>query len=325
MAVFVLNAQCKLMQHHKSYIILAIATLLAAHTLRADTVQHVVSVPNSPLNYLSGETPLPVNVPQFDASLGSLVAVHVNVKSTANYNSFVMNFGPSQTITAEYHIGSNLRRPDASLILSGDLADLRSAFINMFENEVFLGNLEGTEQAVLNTPADIALFTGAGTVPLVLGGTGAVLLSDPFNAFEFSDMQLAAEVTVTYEYSVVATSQEVVVDVLQGSINLKSKGVLPVAILSTASFSALDVDVSTLLLGDPTLTGTAAPLRAAAEDVDGDGLLDVVLHFSTPALVAAGAVDAASTELALSGATTGGTAIAGVDSIRIAPGSTKGK
>lgn len=309
----------------KSYIILAIATLLAAHTLQADTVQHVVTVPSSTLVYFSGETPLPVDVPQFDASLGSLVAVHVNVKSTLNYNSFVMNFGPSQTVAVDYLETSNLRRPDSSLILSGDLAAQAAPFIDSFGNTVVFGTVESTAQTDLSGAADLALFTGGGTVPLVLGAAASVALSDPFNAFDFTDLQLAAEVTVTYEYSVVSSTQEVVLDVQQGSVNLKSKGVLPVAILSTATFSALDVDVSSLLLGDPALTGAVAPLRAAAEDVDGDGLLDVILHFSTPELVSAGAVNAASTELALSGSTTGGTAIVGVDSIRIAPGSTKGK
>lgn len=315
---------------HKSYIIIAIASLLNLNTLFADTVQHVVPVPNTTLNYLNGsETPLPVSVPQFDASLGSLVAVHVNVKSTVTYNSFVMNFGPGQNITADYLIGSNLRRSDSSLIVSGNLAFQETAFINSFENTMFFSTAEGTVQTTLNSAADVALFTGAGTVPLVLGGTGSVALSDPFNAFEFTDLQLAGELTVTYEYAVVNTTQEVAMDVHPGSdvnpVNLKSKGVLPVAILSTATFAATDVDVATLLLGDPALEGAVAPLRASSEDVNGDGLADLVLHFSTPALVSAGALDAASTELALSGETTDGTAITGVDSIRIVPGSTKGK
>ncbi len=320
--------QCKLMRH-KLYLILAVATLLTTTTLPADTVQHTVVVPSSVLNYFSGETPLPVSVPQFDGSLGSLTAVHVSTKSTMSYNSFVMNFGSPQTIVADYFVTANLRRPDSSLILSGGLTAQGTAFINSFENAVFFGSVEGTVQTTLAGAADLALFTGAGNVPLVIGGAGAVGLSDPFNAMDFTDLQLAAEVTVTYEYVVVNTTQEVVLDVHPGSdvnpVNLKSQGVLPVAILSTADFSAADIDASSLLLGDPELAGAVAPLRSAVEDVDGDGLLDLMLHFSTPALVSAGAVDAASVELALSGATTGGSAIVGADSIRIVSGSTKGK
>jgi len=316
--------QYKLM-HNKSYLILAIATLLATHTLLADTVQHLVPVPNSNVNYLSGETPQPVDIPQFDASLGSLVAVHISVVSTMNYNSFVVNFGGPANITADYTATSNLRRSDSSLIVSGSIGAQGTAFLNNFDSVVFLGTETGTVQTTLTSPADFANFTGAGTTPLVFGKAGSVVLSDPVNLFGGTDLQLAGEITVTYEYSVVSSTQAVVLDVLQGTVNLKSKGVLPVAILSTASFSALDVDVSTLRLGDPALTGTVAPLRAAAEDVNGDGVLDVILHFSTPDMLSVGAVNAASTQLALSGATTGGTAIEGVDSIRIAPGSTKGK
>ena len=320
--------QRKLMQH-KSYLILAIAALLSTATLPADTVQHVITVPNSTLNYLSGETPLPVSVPQFDGSLGALTAVHVSTKSTMNYFSMVMNFGPSANVTVDYATTANLRRPDNSLILSGSVGEQQQAFVNSFENAQFFGSAEETVQTTLNSVADVALFTGAGNVPLVLGGTGSVTLSDPFNLFDFTDLQLSAEVTVTYEYAVVNTTQEVVLDVHPGSdvnsVNLKSQGVLPVAILSTADFSAADLDASSLRLGDPALAGAVAPLRSAVEDVDGDGLLDLMLHFSTPALVSAGAVDAASVELALSGSTTGGSAIVGADSIRIVPGSTKGK
>lgn len=320
--------QGKLMRH-KSYIILAVAALFTATTLPAETVQHTVVVPSSVLNYFSGETPLPVSVPQFDASLGSLTAVHVSTKSTMYYNSMVMNFGSSADVTADYAVTSNLRRPDASLISSGNVSAQGQAFINSFENTVFFGSVEGTVQTTLTSAGDFALFTGAGSVPLVLGGLGSVSLSDPFNLFEFTDLQLAAEVTVTYEYAVVSTTQEVVLDVHPGSdvnpVNLKSQGVLPVAVLSTADFSAKDIEATTLLLGDPALEGAVAPLRSAVEDVDGDGLLDLVLHFSTPALVSAGAVNAASVELALSGETTGGAAIVGVDAIRIVPGSTKGK
>ena len=62
-------------------------------------------------------------------------------------------------------------------------------------------------------------------------------------------------------------------------INLKSKGVLPIAILTTDEFDVYDVDIDTLLFGDPLLLdngGTAvSPLRSAFEDVSGDGLLDL--------------------------------------------------
>ena len=84
------------------------------------------------------------------------------------------------------------------------------------------------------------------------------------------------------------------------SINLKSKGVVPVAVLTTDSFDAATVDPSTV-----ELEGVLA-VKWAMDDVDGDGDLDLVLHFSTQALVGAGALDANSTLTYLTGYFSGG-------------------
>lgn len=76
---------------------------------------------------------------------------------------------------------------------------------------------------------------------------------------------------------------EVPIDIKPGSfpnsINLRSRGKIPVAILTTGTFDATTVDPTTVLFGQ---TGTeAAPVRAALEDVDGDGDTDMILHFNT--------------------------------------------
>jgi Beta-propeller repeat len=65
------------------------------------------------------------------------------------------------------------------------------------------------------------------------------------------------------------------------TINPSSRGELPVAVLSTDTFSApADVDVASIRFG---VTGTeAAPLRSTRVDVNKDGLPDLLLHFSIP-------------------------------------------
>ena len=96
------------------------------------------------------------------------------------------------------------------------------------------------------------------------------------NAAQFYELDLAAWVPV-------------IVDIKPGSVpnsvNLKSKGVLPVAILGTEDFDVNDVDIDSLLFGDPLLIdngGTAvSPLRSSLVDISGDGLLDLTLKFST--------------------------------------------
>jgi len=60
------------------------------------------------------------------------------------------------------------------------------------------------------------------------------------------------------------------------SLNLNGNGVVPVAILGTALFDVANVDVSTVSFGP---TGAAAVHDGHYEDVNDDGLTDLVLHF----------------------------------------------
>lgn len=107
---------------------------------------------------------------------------------------------------------------------------------------------------------------------------------------------------------------EVSIDVKPGSapnsINVKSQGVIPVAILTTQLFDAATVDPSTVRFGR---TGTeAAPVKSSLEDVDGDGDLDVVLLFN----VQDAGFKAGDTQGTLTGKTFDGIEIEGVDTVR---------
>jgi parallel beta-helix repeat protein len=110
--------------------------------------------------------------------------------------------------------------------------------------------------------------------------------------------------------------QIVAIDIKPGSdpnsINLGSKGVVPVAVLTTDDFDASTVDP-----GKVEFAG-ASPVRWTMEDVDGDGDVDLLFHFKTQELQ----LDANSTEATLTGATTDGTPIEGTDTVKIVP---KGK
>jgi parallel beta-helix repeat protein len=66
------------------------------------------------------------------------------------------------------------------------------------------------------------------------------------------------------------------------SVNTKAKGVLPVAIFSSVGFDATQVDPTTV-----TLLG-AAPDKWSLEDIDGDGKLDLILHFEIKSMNFAG-------------------------------------
>ena len=98
------------------------------------------------------------------------------------------------------------------------------------------------------------------------------------------------------------------------SINTKGKGTIPVAILSTASFDATaEVDKTSLTFGHAGDENSLAKCTKSDEDVNGDGLLDVVCHFRTQAT----GFQVGDTEGMLSGETIGGTSVEGRDSVRI--------
>ncbi len=100
------------------------------------------------------------------------------------------------------------------------------------------------------------------------------------------------------------------------SINLGSNGVVPVAILSSPMFDATTVDPLTVTLASSpiVLRGNGTP-SASAEDVNGDGLLDLVVQVQTEALQ----LTTTSTSAALQGRTYLGQAIAGNDDVNVVP------
>ena len=92
------------------------------------------------------------------------------------------------------------------------------------------------------------------------------------------------------------------------SINLKSKGVVPVAVLTTDDFDASSVDPETVSFAG------ASPVRWTIEDVcPYDGRDDLLFHFKTEELD----LDENSTEAFLMGYTFGGEFIWGTDTVNI--------
>ena len=102
------------------------------------------------------------------------------------------------------------------------------------------------------------------------------------------------------------------------SINLKSKGVVPVAILGSAIFDVTTVDVTTLVFGPDDATPahdlTDPDVYADhLQDVNLDGFTDLVCHFKTQEL---GLVKG-STDATLTGDTNDGETFSGTDFVNI--------
>lgn len=108
------------------------------------------------------------------------------------------------------------------------------------------------------------------------------------------------------------------IDIKPGSdpntINPRSRGTIPVAILSTADFDApTEVDRSSLTFGRTGDEPSLAFCTRSAEDVNLDGLLDLVCHFENQKT----GFQVGDTEGILKGQTTHGVPIEGRDAVRV--------
>jgi len=93
------------------------------------------------------------------------------------------------------------------------------------------------------------------------------------------------------------------------SINLKSKGVVPVAVLTANGFDASTVAPETVEFAG------ALPKRWTLEDADGDGDEDMLFHFRTQELN----LTESSTEATLTGETLDEVRTKGTDTVNIVP------
>jgi hypothetical protein len=91
---------------------------------------------------------------------------------------------------------------------------------------------------------------------------------------------------------------------------LKSKGNVPGAILGGLDLDAASIDLRTVVFAD----ASPLPIGGPPEDVNGDGLPDIVLHFRTQDLK----LRTGDTEARLNGKTWNNQAFTGCDTVRIA-------
>lgn len=151
----------------------------------------------------------------------------------------------------------------------------------------------------------------------VLVASNAVSGGDPASRFAFGDGTTSGgdgQAEIDYvRYCLSEPITVVQIDIKPGSfpnsINPRSKGVIPVAILSTNTFNAATVNPTSVHFG---AAGTeATPVHYAQEDVNLDGNMDLIFHFRTQETgIQCGAINAS-----LTGNTLSGQMIKGVDSV----------
>lgn len=105
------------------------------------------------------------------------------------------------------------------------------------------------------------------------------------------------------------------IDIKPGSdrnpINLRSRGKIPVAILTSSTFDATQVDWETVQFGPG--EATESHERIHVQDVDYDGDMDVVLHFKTQET----GIVCSDTEATLTGETFAGDTFSSTDVITV--------
>lgn len=138
---------------------------------------------------------------------------------------------------------------------------------------------------------------------LVSGAGDSLVASDAFTTDSFLARQFEGFIGVV----------EVNIDIKPGSdpnsINPRSKGVIPVAILTTDTFDATSVDPLSVKFGSNEATETHG--QGHIEDVEGDGDMDLMLHFRTQDT----GIQCGDTSASLTGQTFEDQAIQGADSI----------
>jgi hypothetical protein len=169
--------------------------------------------------------------------------------------------------------------------------------------------ISGDPLMVFTNPAFATYDLSTPFGPLLIGNAIAV------NAIPttMGTLNIGNATDVTFTAAPLPPFLTVAIDIKPGSfpnsINLRSKGVVPVAILASSAFNVFDVDVYTVKFAG------ASPDKFAYEDVNSDGLVDLVLHFPIGQLQLA----PTSTQATLTGMLRGGLTITGTDSVRIVP------
>ena len=137
--------------------------------------------------------------------------------------------------------------------------------------------------------------------------------SDAFNTLSMRFDDISAEnleASGIPQTSVIPIPIDIKPDSDPNSINARSMGVVPVAVLGSTDFDAMQVDVSTVRFGPD---GASPAHDGHVEDVNDDGFMDMVFHFNTRET----GIVCGSTEAALQGEMYDGTQVAGTDTVNI--------
>jgi len=223
----------------------------------------------------------------------------------------IMVCGAGTVLGTDSSFSGTLAMQGAMAVVKGvkfDFIGLNGS-LNFFSEPIVLPNggdfrvtppftFSGEINGYTSTPIFTAILTGQGSA-----------------TFEFWDISLDPShphyvlYSIEYDFEPVPIVIDIKPTTLPNSINPKSKGKIAVAILTTRSFDATTVDPPTIRFGASGIE--AAPVQSAREDVDGDGNMDMILHF----IIQDTGITCGNASASLTGAIFSGVRITGFDSI----------
>ncbi len=198
---------------------------------------------------------------------------------------------------------------------------------------------DDTTPPQIECPANITIGAEEDSSPANTGTPGVSDDMDPSPTVTFSDVVTVnpdGSTTITRTWTATdeagntaGCTQEITIlplpvdiDIKPGSdpnsINTRSKGVVPVAILGSATLDVTTVDVTTLMFGNASPAhdlSDSDTYNEHIQDVNGDGFLDLVSHYKQKDI----GIACGDTEATLTGALLDGTSLAGSDSVRTVP------